>query len=112
MSFGSQETSLQILFGLIALVSAAPQFDSNTTPIPIIQQEQEINFDGSYKYGYETGNGIIAEEEGYLKNPGTEQEAQVSVKWKVLWLWIIGISNIKYDNRKVITDVFFETKKK
>uniref|UniRef100_A0A336MJ94 CSON002550 protein n=1 Tax=Culicoides sonorensis TaxID=179676 RepID=A0A336MJ94_CULSO len=67
-----------IFFGLLAIVSAAPQFDQNTTPIPIIRQEQDINVDGSYKYAYETGNGIIAEEEGYLKNPGTEQEAQVS----------------------------------
>lgn len=74
----SKNSVLKILFGLIALVSAAPQFDQNTTPIPIIRQEQEVNFDGSYKYAYETGNGIVAEEEGYLKNPGTEQEAQVS----------------------------------
>lgn len=26
-----------------------------TTPIPIISQEQEVNFDGSYKWAYETG---------------------------------------------------------
>lgn len=43
-----------------------------------IRQEQELNPDGSYKYAYETGNGIVAEEEGYLKNQGTEEEAQVS----------------------------------
>jgi len=49
-------------------------------PIPIIRQEQEVNFDGSYKYLYETGNGINAEEEGYLKNPGTDNAGQVS--WK------------------------------
>lgn len=42
------------------------------------RQEQESNVDGSYKYLYETGNGIYAEEEGYLKNAGTEEEAQVS----------------------------------
>ncbi|KAG5675021.1 hypothetical protein PVAND_004961 [Polypedilum vanderplanki] len=65
-----------IILALIALTSAAPQGD--TTPIPIIRQEQELNPDGSYKYAYETGNGIQAEEEGYLKNPGTEEEAQVS----------------------------------
>lgn len=43
------------------------------------RQEQEQNPDGSYKYAYETGNGIVVEEEGYLKNPGTEEEAQVSI---------------------------------
>ncbi|XP_037941026.1 endocuticle structural glycoprotein SgAbd-8 [Teleopsis dalmanni] len=47
-------------------------------PIPIIRQEQEVNFDGSYKYSYETGNGIIAEEEGYLKNAGTDAEGQLA----------------------------------
>lgn len=29
-------------------------------------------------YRYETGNGIVAEEQGYLKNAGTEAEAQVA----------------------------------
>ena len=42
------------------------------------RQEQEQSPDGSYKYAYETGNGIVVEEEGFLKNPETEEEAQVS----------------------------------
>lgn len=29
-------------------------------------------------YSYETGNGISAEEQGFLKDPGTEKEAQVA----------------------------------
>lgn len=45
---------------------------------PFNRQEQEQSPDGSYKYAFETGNGIVVEEEGYLKNPGTEEEAQVS----------------------------------
>lgn len=57
----------------MGLSAARPQGD----PIPILRQEQEVNYDGSYKYSYETGNGITAEEEGYLKNPGTDAEAQV-----------------------------------
>lgn len=57
---------------------AAPQLQSSTEPIPILKQEQEINFDGSYKWAYETGNGIAAEEQGFLKNAGVpDQEAQV-----------------------------------
>ncbi|EDV36219.1 uncharacterized protein Dana_GF12852 [Drosophila ananassae] len=59
---------------LISVVQARPQGDQ----IPIIRQEQEVNFDGSYKYSYETGNGINAEEEGYLKNPGTDNAGQVA----------------------------------
>ena len=57
----------------MGLAAAKPQGD----PIPILRQEQEVNYDGSYKYSYETGNGITAEEQGYLKNPGTDAEAQV-----------------------------------
>ncbi|KAI5631618.1 insect cuticle protein domain-containing protein [Phthorimaea operculella] len=50
-----------------------------TEPIPIIRQEQNINPDGSYNWSYETGNGIQAEEQGYVKNQGVpEQEAQVA----------------------------------
>ncbi|KAI8428876.1 hypothetical protein MSG28_007515 [Choristoneura fumiferana] len=50
-----------------------------TEPIPIIRQEQVINPDGSYKWSYETGNGIAAEEQGYVKNLGVpEQEAQTA----------------------------------
>uniref|UniRef100_A0A182KCU6 Uncharacterized protein n=1 Tax=Anopheles christyi TaxID=43041 RepID=A0A182KCU6_9DIPT len=58
-------------------VECAPQ-GPVTEPIPIIRQEQEVNPDGSYSWSYETGNGIVAEEQGFLKNPGTEQEAQVA----------------------------------
>nr|XP_032510834.1 uncharacterized protein LOC116765490 [Danaus plexippus plexippus] len=48
-----------------------------TEPIPIVRQEQIINPDGSYKWNYETGNGISAEESGYIKNLGIpEQETQ------------------------------------
>ncbi|XP_041449387.1 pupal cuticle protein 20 [Drosophila obscura] len=47
--------------------------------IPIIKLESKVNTDGSYKYEYETGNGIMAEEMGYLKNAGVEgEEAQVA----------------------------------
>lgn len=37
-----------------------------------------MNFDGSYKWRYKTGNGIEAEEQGFLKNAGVpNEEAQV-----------------------------------
>ncbi|EDX06752.1 GD10870 [Drosophila simulans] len=65
---------------LLSLAQARPQVRGQAPgePIPIIRQEQEVNFDGSYKYLYETGNGINAEEEGYLKNPGTDNAGQVA----------------------------------
>nr|CAI5833502.1 unnamed protein product [Callosobruchus analis] len=68
-----------LLLGFVLYVSGVPQQDQYQEPIPILRQDQEIDFDGSYNYGYETGNGIVAEEQGYLKNAGQpEQEAQVA----------------------------------
>jgi len=42
----------------------------HTTPIPILKYINEPNLgDGRYRYEYLTGNGIQAQEEGYLNNP-------------------------------------------
>lgn len=43
-------------------------------PIAIISYENENNGDGSYRYSYETANGIKVEEEGEIKNKGSENE--------------------------------------
>ncbi|CAH0558103.1 unnamed protein product [Brassicogethes aeneus] len=40
--------------------------------VPILSQDQEVNFDGSYRTSYETGNGISAQEQGQLKNAGNK----------------------------------------
>lgn len=39
--------------------------------IPIISQDQDVNFDGTYRLSYETGNGIVVQEQGVLKNAGS-----------------------------------------
>ncbi|XP_026486142.1 endocuticle structural glycoprotein SgAbd-2-like [Vanessa tameamea] len=77
--------SFVVLAALVAMTYAAPQFQYQPQPqyqnqvIPIIRQNQEINPDGSYQYSYETGNGIAAQEQGYLKNAGIKDaEAQVA----------------------------------
>nr|XP_016927944.2 endocuticle structural glycoprotein SgAbd-2 [Drosophila suzukii] len=49
-------------------------FDANAV---ILKQNFDLNPDGSYQYNYETSNGIRADEAGYLKNPGSQIEAQV-----------------------------------
>lgn len=77
---------------MLGCVLAAPQQQQQqqptTEPIPIIKQEQEVNFDGSYKWSYETGNGIQAEESGFLKNAGDpENEAQVN-----LFIYLFSLS--------------------
>ncbi|CAB3221325.1 unnamed protein product [Arctia plantaginis] len=74
--------SFVVLSTLVAITCAAPQFQGQYQPqdrypnqvIPILRQEQTINPDGSYQYSYETGNGIAAQEQGYLKNVGPNNE--------------------------------------
>lgn len=48
-----------------------------TTFIPIIRFDKEQGTDGSYKTAYETGNNIQAEEQGFLKSVGEDQNALV-----------------------------------
>jgi hypothetical protein len=45
----------------------------STTPIPILEYENEPHQgDGKYRFRYVTGNGITAQEEGYLNNPNAQ----------------------------------------
>ncbi|KAK9712138.1 Insect cuticle protein [Popillia japonica] len=54
-------------------------------PIEIVKQNSEVNLDGSFKSSYETGNGIVVEEQGVLKNAGNKdteaEEVQGSFKY-------------------------------
>ncbi|XP_021932411.1 endocuticle structural glycoprotein SgAbd-2-like [Zootermopsis nevadensis] len=77
-------TAIQLAaLAVLVIATAAPQYFADTSvqnkPIPILRQENEVNIDGSYKYSFETGNGIAVEEAGFLKNAGNpETEAQVA----------------------------------
>jgi len=53
---------------LLALVYAEDE-------IPILRNDQTVNPDGSYSYSYETGNGISGQEQGQIKNAGTDEES-------------------------------------
>ncbi|CRK99892.1 CLUMA_CG013195, isoform A [Clunio marinus] len=53
-------------------------FQSNRNFIPITSYKNEVSHDGSYQYSYSTGNGIQADESGYLKNRGSQNQAQVA----------------------------------
>ncbi|XP_067645839.1 endocuticle structural glycoprotein SgAbd-8 [Eurosta solidaginis] len=48
--------------------------------IPIIKLESKVNVDGSYQYEYETGNGIMAQESGYLKNADDPCKAHIAAE--------------------------------
>lgn len=56
---------------LLAVANAAEE-------VTILRNEQSVNADGSYQYAYETSNGVSVEEQGHLKNAGSENEAIVS----------------------------------
>ncbi|KAJ3654489.1 hypothetical protein Zmor_013675 [Zophobas morio] len=53
-----------------------PRAHDSTTFIPIIRFDKEQGADGSYKAAWETGNNIIAQEEGYIKDLGPDPDSQ------------------------------------
>ncbi|CAH1102816.1 unnamed protein product, partial [Psylliodes chrysocephalus] len=61
---------------LFALVTVALAGTLPEKVIPIISQQSEVSIDGGYSSSFETGNGIRSEEQGTLKNAGTQNEAQ------------------------------------
>ncbi|CAH0769289.1 unnamed protein product [Bemisia tabaci] len=69
-------TKIAILLAAVCAVTLAQE----TTPIPIVKFERDgPNVDGSYKFSYETGNGIAAEEAGALENPGVPEQEAIAV---------------------------------
>lgn len=59
----------------MALASAASITKEEV--IPIVRQNLDVGFDGTYVNSFESGNGIVVEEHGVLKNAGVKDaEAQ------------------------------------
>ncbi|XP_054256877.1 endocuticle structural glycoprotein SgAbd-1-like [Macrosteles quadrilineatus] len=59
---------------------AQPQYTAASgyvKPVAILRQSQDDNFDGSFSYDFEAENGIASSASGYVKNAGSEDEAQV-----------------------------------
>ncbi|XP_021932415.1 endocuticle structural glycoprotein SgAbd-2-like [Zootermopsis nevadensis] len=70
---------LGLVLATLSIAAAQRGQYSNLQTVPIIQYNNEVNYDGTYRYNYETGNGIVVQEQGYLKNPGQKDlEAQVA----------------------------------
>lgn len=53
-----------------------PAFQASRNFIPITSFKNDLSHDGTYQYSYSTGNGIKADESGYLKHLG-QNKAQV-----------------------------------
>ncbi|XP_063220024.1 endocuticle structural glycoprotein SgAbd-8-like [Bacillus rossius redtenbacheri] len=77
----AQPLQLQPQLQPLQLQQRQGKAEARPTPvpfIPIIRFDKEQSADGSYKTSYETGNNIVAEETGFLKNVGVkDQEALV-----------------------------------
>ncbi|KAK4019066.1 cuticle protein CP14.6 [Daphnia magna] len=70
-----------VLAVLIGLVAAMPQ-DAAKPPVEIITSESEgPNLDGSYKFKFETADGVKREEEGAQKQIGEEAGATSRGSW-------------------------------
>ncbi|XP_065163124.1 endocuticle structural glycoprotein SgAbd-2-like [Atheta coriaria] len=79
---------LLIVCCLFAGALAAPQYGAyhqnqnynyqQRSFVPIVSENNEINPDGSYRYSYATADGQQAQASGYLKNAGTQAEAEVA----------------------------------
>lgn len=69
------------IFVVISLVNAQirPIISTRDRDAVILKQVYDLNPDGSYVYSYETSNGIAADQQGYLKNRGSQLEAQVRI---------------------------------
>lgn len=67
------------IFVVISLVNAQirPLITTRDRDAVILKNVYDLNPDGSYVYSYETSNGITADQQGYLKNRGSQLEAQV-----------------------------------
>lgn len=73
-----QFVALSVLFA-VAIASPVNDYQHySTTPIPIVKFDSQQNHDGSYQFAYETGNGINAQEQGYVKNAGVK-DAEIQV---------------------------------
>ncbi|KAG5330970.1 CUD1 protein, partial [Acromyrmex heyeri] len=65
-----------LLCVLVVAAFAAPPNFLHDNFIPIVASQQNgPNPDGSYSYGYQTGNGIQAQEEGQLFNIAKDEDA-------------------------------------
>lgn len=70
---------MQIFVLALVAFSSAQRSVGSEKDAPILKQEQEVNFDGSYVNNFETGNGIIVQEQGQLKNANNPETAAEEV---------------------------------
>ncbi|XP_058463137.1 endocuticle structural glycoprotein SgAbd-2-like [Malaya genurostris] len=60
------------LSAVLAVAVAVGDYHVEHKHIPIVHSELLQSSDGQFKYGYESANGIVVQEEGHVKNSGTK----------------------------------------
>lgn len=60
------------------MVSVALLAVATAEEVTILRSEQNVNPDGTYQYAFDTSDGTSVEQQGNLKNAGTENESIVS----------------------------------
>ncbi|XP_066156450.1 endocuticle structural glycoprotein ABD-4-like [Euwallacea fornicatus] len=75
---------LFILYGFVAVSLTLPVLPFSE-PVPILQQNQEINPDGSFKWNYQSEDGSSQNQQGQLKQVGTEEAGEV-VQGSASWI--------------------------
>ncbi|CAF4816440.1 unnamed protein product [Pieris macdunnoughi] len=64
---------MKSFFVFILYVAAAVTFPAEKDAVVLQYDSENSGIDG-YKYTYETSNGIVSQEEGHLRNIGTDDE--------------------------------------
>lgn len=60
---------------MIAVAAVASRPADSAQDAQVVRYDNENDGDNTYKYGYNTSNGISASEEGHLENVGTDDES-------------------------------------
>lgn len=61
----------------LLIASACADVSHLTGPqIPILKQANDVGTDGSYAWNFESANGIVAQEQGALKNAGSVSDPE------------------------------------
>ncbi|KAI5631977.1 insect cuticle protein domain-containing protein [Phthorimaea operculella] len=80
---------LFVVLALVAVASAAPQL--NPQDVQIVRYDIDNGSPDGYNFAYELSDGSKHEEQGQLKNQGTENEA-ISVRGQYSWVGPDGVT--------------------
>ncbi|XP_011305138.1 cuticular protein 47Eg [Fopius arisanus] len=69
-------------FAIVAVASAGLLPND---PVPILSQDLDVGFDGTFRNAYETANGISVQEQGYHQPGQTPEEGNNVVQGSAQW---------------------------